>query len=90
MGGMSISATIERVERIREQRRAAGLSQDRLARLAGCSVAMMIAIERGYIPRRSRVLPEIERVLATLNEQRPGEQNPTVAKAGDGSRQSTA
>jgi transcriptional regulator with XRE-family HTH domain len=77
---------IRRAGRIREQRLAAGLSQDRLARLAGCSVSMVLAIERGYIPARSAVLPRIEQVLAALDpsssERRPGT-TPTAAKADD-------
>lgn len=77
------SERVARSERIREQRLQAGLSRERLARLAGCSYAFIVTIERGYIPARSRVLPEIERVLGALtnNKQRPGPENPAAAKA---------
>jgi hypothetical protein len=46
-------------------------------------MAMIQAIERGYTPSRSAVIPRVEQVLdaMTHNEQRPGARNPTVAKA---------
>jgi hypothetical protein len=46
-------------------------------------MAMIQAIERGYTPSKSAVLPRIEQVLDALtdNEQRPGAASPTVAKA---------
>jgi transcriptional regulator with XRE-family HTH domain len=73
----------ERRGSIRERREAAGLSRERLARLAECSTAMVVQIEQGYRPGRSRVLPRVERILDTLTpeeERRPGS-TPTAAKA---------
>jgi transcriptional regulator with XRE-family HTH domain len=75
-----------RAGRIRERRLAAGLSQDRLARLARCSVSMVLSIERGYVPQRSAVLPRVERALDAYlppNEQRPGTTPTAAAKADD-------
>ncbi len=54
---------------LREQRRAAGLSQQRLAELAGCSVSAVRLFERGYQPSPSAVLTRVEAVLN--NDQRP-------------------
>jgi predicted transcriptional regulator len=48
---------------IRERRKAAGLSQESLARAADCSTAMVKLLERGFTPTRSAVLPRIVRVL---------------------------
>jgi predicted transcriptional regulator len=48
---------------LRERRTTAGLSQERLARLARCSTASIAIFEGGYRPARSRVL---HRVLAAL------------------------
>jgi transcriptional regulator with XRE-family HTH domain len=63
-------------------RRAAGLSQQRLAELADCSLAAVALFERGYQPDTSAVLP---RILAVLNDERPeattpgARPNPAVA-----------
>jgi transcriptional regulator with XRE-family HTH domain len=52
------------------RRRAAGLSQSRLAGEAKCSRATVAMIEGGYVPQRSEVIPRIERVLdAILNDE---------------------
>ena len=84
---MSIAINVARAERIRELRQQAGLSREKLARFANCSAAFIVTVERGYVPEKSAVVPEIERVLAVLtgaeNEQRPGGQNPAAAKADD-------
>ena len=53
---------------LRELRRAAGLSQQRVAELAGCSIGMIGLLERGYAPASSRVL---DRVAAVLNDRSP-------------------
>lgn len=53
---------------LRARREAAGLSQQRLAELAGCSIATIGLYEGAYSPARSTVL---ERVLAVLDEERP-------------------
>jgi transcriptional regulator with XRE-family HTH domain len=44
-------------------RSAAGLSQQRVAELAGCSLAAVALYERGYRPDSSSVLPLIVEVL---------------------------
>jgi DNA-binding XRE family transcriptional regulator len=54
---------------LRAQRKAAKLSQERLAALAGCSTSMVKLLERGYDPERSDVL---QRVLAILKSEDPG------------------
>ncbi|MGI9183772.1 MAG: helix-turn-helix domain-containing protein [Solirubrobacteraceae bacterium] len=48
---------------IRADRRAACLSQERLAQLAGCSTAYIRLIEAGYEPMHSDVLPRVLEVL---------------------------
>ncbi|WP_372517942.1 helix-turn-helix domain-containing protein [Solirubrobacter phytolaccae] len=49
---------------VREQRRAAGLSQQQLATRAGCSVSMVRLVESGYRPEGpSAVLGRIEAAL---------------------------
>jgi len=50
---------------IRARRRAAKLSLETLAHLAGCSASHLRSLEHGYQFARSDVL---ERVLATLDE----------------------
>lgn len=60
---MSVDATAV-VGGLREQRRAAGLSQQVLAEKAGCSVSYVRVLEQGFAPDRSEVLP---RVLAVLS-----------------------
>jgi len=53
---------------IRALRQHAGFSQQRLAELAQCSVAMVQLLEGGYKPAESRVL---ERIGAVLNDDDP-------------------
>ena len=48
---------------IRERRQALGLSQQKLAQLADCSLASVSLLERGYRPGRSEVIPAILSVL---------------------------
>lgn len=50
---------------MRRERRARGLSQERLAQLAGCSTSMVRLLEAGYEPRSSGVLDRIAHVLET-------------------------
>lgn len=67
---------------LRARREAAGLSQQRLAELAGCSIATIGLYEGGYSPARSTVL---ERVLAVLDDERPVSQPGAVTTpAGEG------
>jgi len=51
---------------LRSRRHAAGLSVERLAGLADCSPASIERIERGYRPKRSRVIPALYAVLDEL------------------------
>lgn len=48
---------------IRDRRRARGISQQRLAELASCSLSMVRVLESGYEPGTSRVLDRIDRAL---------------------------
>lgn len=54
---------------IRSARRALELSQEELARLAQCSTVYVRMLESGFTPSQSSVIP---RILAVLNEKRPG------------------
>lgn len=55
---MGANAT-DPVGAIRDQRRAAGMSQQRLAELAHCSVSYVRLLERGFAPASSDVLPRV-------------------------------
>jgi transcriptional regulator with XRE-family HTH domain len=67
---------------IRELRQARGLSQERVAQLAGCSTSMVRQLERGYVPVGSAVLP---RVIRALNEEeRPAGNGTPSESAGAG------
>ncbi|MGI8597503.1 MAG: helix-turn-helix transcriptional regulator [Thermoleophilaceae bacterium] len=71
----------------RARRVAAGLSQQRLAELAGCSVAMVRVLEGGYKPSYSDVLGRIARVLDALQDDEdlaPHEPGPVTASAEQG------
>lgn len=55
------------VDRLRERRKRAGLSQQALADLAGASRTMIRLLEGGYTPtRRSSVSERLERILSEL------------------------
>jgi transcriptional regulator with XRE-family HTH domain len=51
---------------IRPRREAIGLSREQLAGPAGCFLAWLGAIERGYAPRLSNALPRVLAVLGDL------------------------
>jgi transcriptional regulator with XRE-family HTH domain len=53
---------------LREARRTAGLSQERLARMAGCSAGYIRMLEHGFQPTDSAVLPRLFKALSTTNE----------------------
>lgn len=55
---------------LRTERKAAGLSQQRLAELAGCSLSMVRLVEAGYQPEPSDVLDRITLALSKT-EARP-------------------
>lgn len=48
---------------LRQARKTAGLSQQQLATIAGCSVASVAIFERGYQPEHSDVLPRLRAAL---------------------------
>jgi predicted transcriptional regulator len=53
---------------IADRRKELGLSQQELARLAGCSIAAVRLFEGGWTSDRSKVLTKIEAVLAKREE----------------------
>jgi predicted transcriptional regulator len=55
---------------IARRRRALGMTQHQLANAARCSRAYIALIEAGGGPARSRVLPDVERVLSFLENRR--------------------
>lgn len=62
--------------KLRDRRLEAGLSQQKLAHAAGCSIAMVRLLEGGFTPSRSAVL---SRIIGVLNESSPaGKQSPTT------------
>ena len=67
---------------IRALRRSAGLSQQRVAELAGCSLAAVALFERGYSPDTSVVLP---RIIAALREDAGRDTEPLRTNAEPGS-----
>ncbi len=77
---MSVNAT-QRLGPIRLSREAVGLSQQRLAELAGCSLSMIRVLESGYTPRESDVLP---RVMQALNDAGPADNGAGSRIADDG------
>jgi predicted transcriptional regulator len=63
---MGINANSEpTVESLAEHRQAAGITQEQLARLAGCSTAYVRLVERGYTPDPTRS-PAYARVMRAL------------------------
>ncbi len=72
------------VAHLRAMRRAAGISQERLAQLADCSLHTVALFERGYRPSRSDVLP---RIVAVLNDDGPAG-NGSIERVRDDSAQS--
>jgi len=66
---------------LRTLRNAAGLSQQRVAERADCSLAAVALYERGYRPSTSTVLP---RILAVLNEEGAASANATPSQTSAG------
>lgn len=62
LDSMGVNAT-PGIGPLRASRRAAGLSQQRLAELAGCSLTMIRVLESGYEPQNSDVMPRVAQVL---------------------------
>lgn len=61
----------------REARRAAGLTQQRLAHIAGCSIGYVRHLEAGYRPQSVAQSPQLRAVAAALglpleNDDAPG------------------
>jgi transcriptional regulator with XRE-family HTH domain len=82
----SVNAT-DRRGGLHERRKAAGLSQQRLAELAGCSLTFVRVLEAGYEPATSAVLPRILAVLDGSTTSNGTAGNGAVAKLavmGDG------
>ncbi len=72
---------------LREQRRAVGLSQQRLAELANCSLSAIRLFERGYQPDPSAVRERVEAILSDPSTSEAAGDNRGFAKsagAGDG------
>lgn len=59
---MNVSA-IQAEAPLRARRRALGLSQQRVAELAKCSLSMVRLIEGGYVPQSSDVLRQVAEAL---------------------------
>lgn len=81
--GEMLTATVNgkpALGQLRDLRRRAGLSQERLAHRADCSLSMVKLLERGYVPERSDVLDRIAAVLSSTNE---GAGAGPLAKHGD-------
>lgn len=56
---------------LRERRKAAGLTQQRLADLASCSRSTLKLLEAGYAPSRSAARDRVELVLRRLRIDEP-------------------
>jgi predicted transcriptional regulator len=57
---------------LREQRKAAGLTQQQLAHLAECSLSYIALLEHGYTPKSgSAVMPRLRRVLLSTRNEGP-------------------
>lgn len=69
-----MASTLMRGPDLKVLRRSAGMSQQRLAELAGCSVSMVRVLESGYEPERSDVLPRLLAALPTTREAPAGNQ----------------
>lgn len=77
---------------LRAVRKAAGVSQQKLAEMAGCSMSMVKLLESGYQPASSDVVERIRRALDALtrpvNDERPAAtrapRTTSDAGAGDG------
>ncbi|MGO8906627.1 MAG: helix-turn-helix domain-containing protein [Solirubrobacteraceae bacterium] len=54
---------------IRERRMAAGLSRQKLAQYADCSISYVQMIEAGLRPSRSDVLPRLEAALSEIEHE---------------------
>ena len=78
---VSASQAIPQGGYLRSRRAAVGLSQQRLAELAACSLAMVRLLESGYSPKDSDVVPRIER---TLNDHDPGDKSRAAVKIAGG------
>jgi predicted transcriptional regulator len=68
MDGITVTPAGDEIRSLRARRLAIGLSQEKLARAAHCSTAMVKLLERGFTPTRSEVLP---RIVQALNDVEP-------------------
>ncbi len=55
---------------IRDRRRARGITQQRLAELAGCSLSMVRVLESGLQPAVSPTLARVDAVLGAVDQER--------------------
>lgn len=55
-------------DEIRAGRTGLGLSQAALAGMAGCSIAFLGNLERGYVPARSEVIPRLLAAIDAYND----------------------
>jgi predicted transcriptional regulator len=61
-----VDANREGGRTLRQRRKTLGLSQEKLAREAGCSTMSVRLLEGGFVPERSAVLPRLLAALARL------------------------
>lgn len=60
---MALKVTAAQDVDLRQRRVQAGLSQQRVAELADCSIASIRLFEQGYSPKHSEVLERLRKVL---------------------------
>jgi transcriptional regulator with XRE-family HTH domain len=77
---------IPETDGIRQYRLAAGISQQKLAQLAGCSLSMVRLVESGYRPSTSDVLDRIATVLEDDDPATTGPLADTTTTSGASSR----
>jgi transcriptional regulator with XRE-family HTH domain len=70
--GNADTSQIAALADLKARRRAAGLSRQRVANEAGCSLSHLQMLEGGYSPGRSDVLPRVLTVLDTYDGEGPG------------------
>ena len=80
---ISANATRQSGDHLRAARKAAGLSQQRVAELAGCSVSYVRVLESGYRPEHDSDV--LVRIAGVLNDESPaGEPGSREISAGLG------
>jgi transcriptional regulator with XRE-family HTH domain len=69
---------------LREQRKAARLSQQRLAEIAGCSISSVRLLENGYQPARGDVLNRVLAALAQSHDMKRPAATPSASTTSPG------